>query len=157
MNLSMKLAVDIKSLNNLNRRPRIRISEDHLQISQMEWCGYNIKPHVLYYSTPNERQSSPKNMQKLKRMGLLPGVGDLTFIITNKVGMRVHYIENKRPTTYKPGAGGDLIIDQRGGEITDDQIAFRDKAIRAGATYDLIDNLKHFIALMEKYRLARGF
>lgn len=129
------------------------VKESDVQKSIVQWCGYKLKKSVLYWSTPNERNPI-HNMGGMKAMGLQSGVSDLMFV-WNDGALQNLYIEVKRPTTYKMGKRGKMIIDQRGGEQTEAQGIFQLNVEALDCPYHIVDNLQDFIDLIRKYGLER--
>lgn len=128
--------------------------ESDLQKLCIKWCEYAIKSGVVYWATSNERKAKPQHMAALRLMGMRPGVADLTYLY-NDNGIKLLFVELKRPTTYKMGKRGKKIINQRGGTQSPGQIVFQADVEAVGANYHLIDNLDDFIALMKQYNLVR--
>jgi len=129
------------------------MKESDVQKSIIQWCAWQIKPDVVYWSTPNER-NPVHNMGGLKATGLLDGVSDLIFV-WNDGGLINLYIEVKRPTTYKMGKRGKKIVDQRGGVQSDAQIVFQDRVEALNQPYYIVDNLDDFIDIMHRYNLTK--
>jgi hypothetical protein len=95
-------------------------------------------PHVLAWHTPNGEKRDRRTAEKLKRMGVLPGVADwLMFPDGVKVA-----IEFKKP--------GEL-----DGQSAD-QIRFERAWKRLGGTYLVVDNLDDFKALCTGYCFRGG-
>lgn len=89
-------------------------------------------PHVLGWHTPNGEKRDRRTAEKLKRMGVLPGVADwLMFPDGVKIA-----IEFKRPD---------------GGEQSDDQVKFEKAWKRNGGVYHVADDLRHFKSLCARY------
>lgn len=123
------------------------MNETDLQIQCVEWCHLQLPKNILWYATANERKAKPQYMAKLKRMGMLTGVADLTFItsygLMDECTM-VNFVELKRPTTYKIGKRGKPVVDQSGGKQSDSQKAFEVRAVENNCSYVLIDNFDDF-------------
>ena len=130
------------------------MKESEVQKKVINWCQYFLRPDVVYWSTPNERKSKPQHMEALKLMGLLPGVADLSFIWDDG-GLKMLFVEIKRPPTYKRGKRGGWVIDKRGGAQSLTQHAFQCRVENIGCLYYLVDRLGDFIGLMEKQGLAK--
>ena len=54
--------------------------EASLQRSLCQQVKLRIRPKVIWFSVPNERECKAWHMANLKAMGLRPGVADLVFI-----------------------------------------------------------------------------
>jgi len=129
------------------------VKESDVQKSIVQWCGYKLKKDVAYWSIPNERNPI-HNMGGMKATGLQSGVSDLMFV-WNDGDLKNLYIEVKRPTTYKMGKRGKMIIDQRGGIQEEAQKEFQGRVEALKCPYHIVDNLQDFIDLMRKYELER--
>ena len=136
-----------------------RISEATVQKEIIKYCGLALRKGVMYWSTPNE--TKPSNLGGLIAMGLKKGVLDLTFLYRDKpqhdgsIPLRMIFIEVKRPTTYKLGKRGKLIIDQKGGVLSDEQKAFGDELLSLGCPFYVVDNLPDFILIMKRHELTK--
>lgn len=133
------------------------MKEETLQMDIVKWCIANIKDDVLWFATLNESESKAQYRKKLKLMGMLSGVPDLTFISESSslCGLaNITFIELKRPTTYKIGKKGKKVIDQRGGVQSDTQ---KDFEIRSEpfSRYFIVDNKKDFMEIMGNYDLTK--
>jgi hypothetical protein len=60
-------------------------------------CGALKLPFFHFHSHPNERKSTPRHMNELKDMGLVPGISDLELTwIDNKFQLHILFLELKK-------------------------------------------------------------
>jgi hypothetical protein len=95
--------------------------EASLQRAVCEHLRLTGAPDMLYYSIPNEGKRSAATGGELKRMGMQPGAADLAIIVAG----HCYFLELKA----------------KGGKQSDAQEAFETRAIAAGATYRVADNI----------------
>jgi hypothetical protein len=89
--------------------------EDILQESIAEFLSWRW-PDLLWWHTPNGGSRNVREAVKLKRMGVLPGVADLVFIV---------------------GTGQAVFVELKAGKNkpTESQEAFRTRVVRSGCPY----------------------
>lgn len=113
-------------------------SELQLQISLVEWCRWKLRPDVLFWHTPNGEERDKRTAAKLKAMGVLPGVADLTFMWRALLGLRVLFLELKAT----------------GRKQTVEQSAFGLAVQTMGASYHVVDNIDEAMRIIESYGLT---
>ena len=113
--------------------------EDQAHIAVLDYLERALGD-VLIWHTPNQGKRNPRYVQKLKLMGLLPGVPDLCFLPhwDNKGRFPVYFIEMKAP---------------KGGRLSAEQIEFRNAAINRGAAWGVARNIEE----AEKLLIQWGF
>lgn len=84
---------------------RNEISESADQISGIAWFRESY-PHAKIVATVNERNSSERDMQRLKRQGLVTGFPDISIYINGKA----YFIENKRSKATASAIKKDQVI-----------------------------------------------
>lgn len=103
------------------RKPRRRdprpLKEDPIHKFAVQLLGFNAVPGLIYFHCPNGAKMSERTVAFMKRMGMLPGVADLTIVLP---GGRACFLELKR---------------EKGGVMSPEQIAFRDLCGRNGTPY----------------------
>lgn len=92
------------------------------------------KPGVVFHSTPNEGVRSPREGARMKRMGLLPGAGDLLFVLP-PYG-RAAYLELKAGKT---------------GRQSDSQKAFEADVTAAGARYAIARDIDSALIILKEW------
>ncbi len=92
---------------------------------------------VMYYHVPNGESRSNRTGAKLKAMGVLPGVADLSFVLH---GGRAAFLELKAPK----------------GRLSDDQRAFRDVVVGQGALYAAADDLEQAQSILASWGALKG-
>ena len=112
------LATKTKLITEVAQRKK---EEDKLHCEVADWCRANLLKSVLWYHIPNGGKRHIGVALLLKKFGLLPGAPDLEFL---HEGM-THYLELK---TAK-------------GSTSKVQNLFRDRALAAGAVYEVAKNL----------------
>ena len=70
----------------------IKKSQSEYEI-QRGFCTFARAHSLIFFSTPNERKSSPLSMNKLKASGLKPGVPDIAILANDTI----YFIEFKKP------------------------------------------------------------
>lgn len=70
------------------------MSETDLQKTVVAAVRFNIRRNVIFFHCPNGEYRSKRTGARLKAMGVLPGVPDLTVI----VGSAIHFLELKTAT-----------------------------------------------------------
>lgn len=111
-----------------------KISESKLQQEIVLWFRNNYclkfhNPRLMIYSVPNERASKVERM-RMKNIGALSGVADLTVVLPNKiifVELKVGY--NKQSDTQKE---------------------FENRVISLGFEYHLVRSLEDFKKIIQK-------
>jgi len=96
------------------------------------------KNHFIFFSVPNEHDlSATKNryakINKLKKMGLTPGVADLVIVKNGKA----HFMEVKTPK----------------GRISDNQRKFMDNAAGAGAHYIVVRSYENAVEILKYWEI----
>ena len=76
--------------------PRRDNPEEQLQRAVIEWLGW-VKPDCVYFFVNNGAHLSKAQAGKAIGLGVLPGVGDLVFVL---LGGRVGFIELKAEGAY---------------------------------------------------------
>jgi hypothetical protein len=119
-------------------------SELQLQISLVQWCRWKLRPDVLMWHTPNGEERDKRVAAKLKAMGVLPGIADLTFMWREEFGdfqhrLRVLFLELKA----------------RGRKLNDAQLNFSMRAISCGALFQVADNIDDAMRIIEDYGLTK--
>lgn len=127
----------MKTLKLYSKSRKRRIGpEARLQMAIVQYLKLAGVQNLLYFSVPNEGKRSRINGDHLRRMGLTSGVSDLVIVIPNLTrGINVLFLELKA----------------KGGKATDNQLAFRDAAIDAGAHWALADNIETAISILREY------
>lgn len=115
----------------LSSRMRLRL-EENIQADCVSWFVKNY-PHCMIYSVPNEAAAIANGnfslYNKLKLMGLKPGVADLVVTIPNEM----FYVEVKKP----------------GGRQSKTQEIFQKKIEKLGFKYYLIFSVDEFQNLIQ--------
>jgi VRR-NUC domain len=116
--------------------------EHQLQISLVERLHWQCRrDDVTYWHTPNGEQRDKRVAAKLKAMGVLPGVSDLTFLIGNG--------------QHKP----DLLfleLKARGGSLSDEQKIFQDRVEAIGSNFAVADTIEAAVAVLVKFGILPG-
>lgn len=112
--------------------------EDGLQMAIVELVRFTIMPGVVFHSVPNEGKRTPRLGDRLKRMGLLPGAGDLDFVLPPHG--RAAYLELKN--------GKD-------GQLTPEQIAFGEAVVAAGGLYAVAYTFEQAAATLREWGAIR--
>lgn len=138
-------------------------SEDDLQIQVAKWLDDNLHEDVIFFHVPNETKAKPQYHAKRKRLGVKAGVPDIVIHWTEDANLKelkglvlecVLYIELKRPTIHKVSEKtGKKIIDQKGGTLSEAQIAFQTKCKNNGMAYYEADNLVKVRNLIDSFRI----
>ncbi len=102
---------------------RLRPREDQIHVTVAELIRLHVMPDVVWLHVPNGEDRHPAVAAKLKRMGVLPGVADLMFIIP-RVG--TCFLELKRPG-HKPSTA---------------QLGFKEAVTAAGCLWEWVDNVE---------------
>jgi len=84
---------------------RTDILESKDQISSVAWFGFHY-PQAKIVATVNERNSSGRDMQRLKRQGLVTGFPDLSIYLDG----RSFFIEMKRSNATASAIKKDQVI-----------------------------------------------
>ena len=111
----------------------LRLSEDEIQMQIVQWLTIM---GIVCFHIPNERNSSIANMQKLKRLGLLPGVSDLEVWVPAKGGIKTVYMEVKR----------------HDGKQSENQKAFQAQCEKAGHPYHVVRSLDEAIEVVRMHQ-----
>lgn len=93
-----------------------RVSEARLHIAVAAFLRAAWPDDLIFFHTPNGEARPGGAAGKLKAMGVLPGVPDFTFLLPN-------------------GQAAFIELKARDGELSDAQIAFRDKAVALHCGY----------------------
>lgn len=104
-------------------------AETRLHLAVAEYLGHSLEPGIVWWHTPNGGMRSASEAALFQRMGVLPGVADLTFV---RRGL-VYFIELK---------------DWRGTQ-SEGQIAFEARCKAQGAPYQVchsIDEVERTLA-----------
>jgi hypothetical protein len=88
--------------------------EHQIQIAIMEHFRWRKRPGVIGYHTPNGEHRDKRIGAKLRAMGTLPGVSDLTFLwgelIDGKMQPRALFLEVKAPGGKRSDAQVDFAV-----------------------------------------------
>lgn len=103
---------------------------DEYQI-QFAVCQLLRLKKIFFYSIPNERASSARNMNKMKMIGLKPGIPDLCIIYKSKH----YYLELKKEKGTKSSS----------------QIKTQKQLIENGQIVETAYGLNHAIAILKKW------
>jgi hypothetical protein len=112
-------------------------SELQIQIALVDRLRLLAHRDVLWWHTPNGELRDARTAAKLKAMGTLAGVPDLTFIAP---GPRVVFLEVKA----------------RGRLATPEQLAFAQRAETAGCVWECVDTVDEAVTVLETYGILRG-
>jgi hypothetical protein len=96
-----------------------------------------LRPEVVFFHTPNGELRDPRTARKLRAMGTLPGVADLTFL--SPPG-RVLFLELKLP----------------GGRPTVSQLEFAQRVQVAGAEYVIVHSIAGALELLAERGLLKS-
>lgn len=113
------------------RRKRIG-PEACLQMAVVQHLMLSAPKGTIWFHPANEGKRSVVEGAHLKRMGMLPGVGDLCIILP---GQRPLFLELKA----------------RGERQSDDQIAFQDLCRRNGSAYEVADNIDDALRALQRW------
>lgn len=112
--------------------------EDGLQMAVVELVRFTAKPGVVAHSVPNEGPRNPRLGERLKRMGLRPGAGDLVFLLP-PTG-RAAYLE------LKNGKDGRQSAEQKQFELD---------VIAVGGLYALARTLDEAVTILKQWGAIR--
>ena len=111
-------------------------SETAIQIALADRLRLMAPRDVVWWHTPNGGGRDRREAAKLKAMGLLPGVPDLTFIMPGgSFTPRVVFLELKA----------------KGGRPMPAQLAFADRAIACRCHWEWADSLDRAVECLEQY------
>lgn len=96
---------------------------------------------VFCHSVPNERASSARDMVRLKRQGLVPGVADLVVWVPYPEGIRIEYWEVKT---------------QKGKQSTSQKV-FEDRCKMVGYKYRIVRSLDEVLEILEAVPLPSPY
>lgn len=122
-------------------------SEHTLQLHCLAHFKNMIPPDCVelnnaLFAVPNGADVSQANRGRLKSEGLRNGWPDLGFCFQDG---KVIWYELKRPTTYKWSQKlKRMVVDQKGGELSPEQILVHAMLRRMGHTVIMIDNVQDF-------------
>jgi hypothetical protein len=104
--------------------------EQQIQISLMQRLKWQCRrDDVVYYHTPNGELRDKRAAAKLKAMGTLPGVADLTFIYP---GPQVLYLELKA----------------KGNTLTREQETFGERVKAIGCRFEVADTIDDAVLIL---------
>ena len=108
-------------------------AEENLQMNVIAHLKMRAKPHVIFYMVPNAGLKSKARAALDKKMGLLPGVGDLALVL--------------------PPNGTAAFIELKVGKNkqTPAQIDFAHRCQDAGAFYAVAYNLDQALNILEAF------
>lgn len=109
--------------------------EEMLQVRLVQVLREFARPDVLWWHTPNGEKRDKRTAAKLWRMGVKPGVADLTFVIEGAT----HFLELK----------------EGHGRMSVDQDFFMQDAERAGASYRCATGLAEALAAINEIGACR--
>ena len=115
--------------------PRFDPSELQIQISLVSRLRLMCKPGIVWFHVPNGEERDKRVAAKLKAMGVLPGVSDLTFMFANT-----------RPNLF-------LELKARGKKLTDTQEQFRDRVRALGHIYEWTDSIDDAVRILIKHNV----
>ena len=104
-----------------------------LQISVVDHLKIRARPEIVWHHTPNGELRDKRTAAKLKAMGTLAGVADLTFVFPVR-----------HPVVY-------LELKARGGKLTEAQCKFRDRVRALGHVYEWTDSIDDAIRILRKH------
>ena len=107
--------------------------EDEIHKAIANICKLSLPDDVIWYHTPNGGERNVRVAKKLKAMGTLAGVPDLTFHHAGKT----FFIEVKRPGSY----------------LSPEQKSFRDRALKAGCAYTVCRSSAEAVEAMKAWGL----
>jgi hypothetical protein len=115
--------------------PRFDPSELQIQISLVTRLRLMCKPGIVWWHCPNGEERDKRVAAKLKAMGVLPGVSDLTFVFAKP-----------RPNLF-------LELKARGKGLTDAQEIFRDRVRANGHIYEWTDSIDDAVRILIKHNV----
>lgn len=119
-------------------KPRRRSpKENTVHIFAVQLLTLNAVPGLIWWHTPNEGKRSRRTGGHLKRLGMLPGVADLTIVLP---GGRARFLELKRPV---------------GGRVEPAQRDFRILCEMNGSPYAIARTSDEVTAVLRKWRAIR--
>lgn len=110
-------------------------AEETLQRSIVQFLRLKGKPNLIWWHTPNGESRSVRTGVRLKMMGVLPGVPDLTFIHEGDVS----FMELKAPKKY----------------LTPEQKDFKEKADWNGCGYALVRDIDEAVAKLKEWEFIK--
>lgn len=119
------------------RDPR-PVKEHHLQESLVQLLKLAAVPDLIWYAASNAGERSARTAAFLKRMGMLPGVADLSIVLP---GGRACFLELKRP--------GKSV------ELREAQDAFRSLCARNGSSYAVAASYEEAEAILRGWGCLR--
>ncbi len=117
---------------------RYALKEDGVHRYAVQLLTLNAVPGLVWWHTPNEGKRSPRTAGFLRRMGMLPGVADLTIVLP---GGMAHFLELKR---------------EKGGVLSPDQRAFRAAGEENGAPYAVARTPEEVTAILRDWGAIRN-
>jgi len=109
----------------------MRHDEDALQMQIVAWLNYN---DAFFWHVPNGGRRNKREAARLKRMGVLPGVADLAFIVEG----RPAFIELK--------------VDR--GKQSKDQLIFEARVVERGGLYRIVRSFDEALDVIDEWGIA---
>ena len=108
--------------------------EDGLQMAVVQHLKLRARPGVVFHSVPNEGKRSGREADRLKKMGLTPGVNDLVILLPPNA--RYAGLELK---------------DRKNGCHTEEQKGFGDAVIAAGGLYAVAWDIDEALEILTEW------
>lgn len=110
--------------------------EDRLQLEICTFLRWACRTETIWFHTPNGLPSTPRTIERFKRLGMRPGVADLCVIVNGKA----HFLEVKTPI----------------GVQSKDQRAFELHCAAAGCDYKICRSLDEAKAILTGWNALKG-
>jgi len=119
------------------RVPSLDPSEFQIQSAVIAALRLQCRPGITYWHCPNGEVRDKRHAAKLKAMGTLRGVADLTFVFPNAA-----------PLLF-------LELKAYGRRLTPDQRQFRDLMQAAGHLYEWADSVSMALGILLKHKVVK--
>jgi len=123
----------IRELPKRRARP-----EDAVQSAVVQHLKLRARPGVVFHSVPNEGKRSGREADRLKKMGLTPGVNDLVILLP--------------PDGRYAGLE---LKDRKNGRHTEEQKCFGDAVIAAGGLYAVAWDIDEALDILTEWGVFR--
>lgn len=120
------------------RRDPRPLKEDPIHKFAVQLLSIFAVPGLIWFHCPNGAKMSERTASFMKRMGMLPGVADLTIVLP---GGHARFLELKREV---------------GGVLSENQRAFRDLCEANGTPYEVATTPEEVEAVLRGWGALRG-
>jgi hypothetical protein len=132
--------------------------ENAIQQAIAEYLKLN---KIFFFHIPNERKSSARDMVRLKKMGLVPGVADLEVWFPKK-GINKAALYSAMEKGIIPSAPSLLVdigyieVKAQGGKQTENQVIFEKYCKIAGLDYRVVFSVDEVAAILKERGIIGG-